>query len=40
MHVIKASGKMFANGALQVSTILDSCTLDDKRSGIQRVTSR
>ncbi|XP_061103082.1 intermembrane lipid transfer protein VPS13C isoform X2 [Conger conger] len=40
LHLIKASGKMFNSGALEVSTSLSSCTLDDKRSGIQRVTSR
>ncbi|XP_035272648.1 vacuolar protein sorting-associated protein 13C isoform X5 [Anguilla anguilla] len=40
LHSIKASGKVFNSGALEVSTLLTSCTLDDKRSGIQRVTSR
>ncbi|KAG9352350.1 hypothetical protein JZ751_020763 [Albula glossodonta] len=40
LHLMKASGKMFDSGALEVSTILTSCTLDDMRSGIQRVTSR
>ncbi|XP_072517256.1 intermembrane lipid transfer protein VPS13C isoform X4 [Salminus brasiliensis] len=37
---MKASGKMFNNGSLEVSTILTACTLDDRRSGIERVTSR
>ncbi|XP_051973520.1 intermembrane lipid transfer protein VPS13C-like [Xyrauchen texanus] len=37
---MKTSGKMFNNGNLEVSTILTTCTLDDRRSGIQRVTSR
>nr|XP_023999742.1 vacuolar protein sorting-associated protein 13C-like [Salvelinus alpinus] len=37
---MKASGKMFNNGAMEVSTILTACTLDDMRTGVQRVTSR
>uniref|UniRef100_A0A671MWF0 Vacuolar protein sorting-associated protein 13C-like n=1 Tax=Sinocyclocheilus anshuiensis TaxID=1608454 RepID=A0A671MWF0_9TELE len=37
---MKTSGKMFTNGNMEVSTILTTCTLDDRRSGIQRVTSR
>ncbi|XP_056317504.1 intermembrane lipid transfer protein VPS13C isoform X2 [Danio aesculapii] len=37
---MKTSGKMFNNGNMEVSTILTTCTLDDRRSGIQRVTSR
>uniref|UniRef100_A0A9J8B4Y8 Vacuolar protein sorting 13 homolog C n=1 Tax=Cyprinus carpio carpio TaxID=630221 RepID=A0A9J8B4Y8_CYPCA len=37
---MKTSGKMFSNGNMEVSTILTTCTLDDRRSGIQRVTSR
>ncbi|KAJ8412900.1 hypothetical protein AAFF_G00104820 [Aldrovandia affinis] len=40
LHLMKASGKMFLNGALEVSTVLTACTLDDMRAGIQRVTSR
>ncbi|KAL4641944.1 vacuolar protein sorting-associated protein 13C isoform X1 [Arapaima gigas] len=40
LHLMKASGKMFSSGALEVSTILTACTLDDMRTGIQRVTSR
>uniref|UniRef100_A0A8C9TBJ3 Vacuolar protein sorting 13 homolog C n=1 Tax=Scleropages formosus TaxID=113540 RepID=A0A8C9TBJ3_SCLFO len=40
LRLMKASGKMFSNGALEVSTILTACTLDDMRTGIQRVTSR
>ncbi|KAJ8247516.1 hypothetical protein GJAV_G00247290 [Gymnothorax javanicus] len=40
LHVMKASGKIFNDGAMEVSTTLTSCTLDDKRSGIERVTSR
>uniref|UniRef100_A0A4W5JV47 VPS13-like middle region domain-containing protein n=1 Tax=Hucho hucho TaxID=62062 RepID=A0A4W5JV47_9TELE len=40
MHLMKASGKMFNNGAMEVSTILTTCTLDDMRTGVQRVTSR
>ncbi|XP_021333517.2 intermembrane lipid transfer protein VPS13C isoform X4 [Danio rerio] len=37
---MKMSGKMLNNGNMEVSTILTTCTLDDRRSGIQRVTSR
>ncbi|XP_049329631.1 intermembrane lipid transfer protein VPS13C isoform X3 [Astyanax mexicanus] len=37
---MRAAGKMFSNGNLEVSTVLSACTLDDRRSGIQRVTSR
>uniref|UniRef100_A0A8C1QL03 Vacuolar protein sorting 13 homolog C n=1 Tax=Cyprinus carpio TaxID=7962 RepID=A0A8C1QL03_CYPCA len=37
---MKTLGKMFTNGNVEVSTILTTCTLDDRRSGIQRVTSR
>ncbi|XP_066503943.1 intermembrane lipid transfer protein VPS13C isoform X2 [Hoplias malabaricus] len=37
---MKAAGKMFNNGNLEVSTILPACTLDDRRSGLERVTSR
>uniref|UniRef100_A0A9J8CRL0 Vacuolar protein sorting 13 homolog C n=1 Tax=Cyprinus carpio carpio TaxID=630221 RepID=A0A9J8CRL0_CYPCA len=37
---MKTLGKMFTNGNMEVSTILTTCTLDDRRSGIQRVTSR
>ncbi|XP_071256543.1 intermembrane lipid transfer protein VPS13C isoform X5 [Salvelinus alpinus] len=40
LHLMKASGKMFNNGAMEVSTILTACTLDDMRTGVQRVTSR
>ncbi|KAG7468238.1 hypothetical protein MATL_G00140800 [Megalops atlanticus] len=40
LHLIKASGKMFNNGALEVATILTACTLDDMRVGVQKVTSR
>ncbi|XP_056135016.1 intermembrane lipid transfer protein VPS13C [Lampris incognitus] len=40
LHRIKASGKMLANDTMEVTTILTACTLDDLRSGLQRVTSR
>ncbi|KAJ7994515.1 hypothetical protein DPEC_G00250280 [Dallia pectoralis] len=40
LHRMKASGKMFSSGALEVATILTSCTLDDMRTGIPRVTAR
>ncbi|KAA0723284.1 Vacuolar protein sorting-associated protein 13C [Triplophysa tibetana] len=37
---MKTSGQMFSNGNLEICTILTTCTLDDRRSGIKRVTSR
>uniref|UniRef100_A0A673YEK7 Vacuolar protein sorting 13 homolog C n=1 Tax=Salmo trutta TaxID=8032 RepID=A0A673YEK7_SALTR len=40
LHLMKASGKMFSNGDMEVSTILTACTLDDMRTGVQRVTAR
>ncbi|KAM6980546.1 intermembrane lipid transfer protein VPS13C [Aplochiton taeniatus] len=40
LHLLKASGKMMTDGSMEVSTVLTACTLDDMRSGIQRVTSR
>nr|XP_015199112.1 PREDICTED: vacuolar protein sorting-associated protein 13C isoform X6 [Lepisosteus oculatus] len=40
LHLIKASGKMLSTGDLEVSTSLTSCTLDDMRAGVERVTSR
>ncbi|MGH0117440.1 UNVERIFIED_CONTAM: hypothetical protein FKN15_034627 [Acipenser sinensis] len=40
LHLMTASGKMFEDGALEASTKLTACTLDDCRQGIQRVPSR
>ncbi|XP_041074256.1 vacuolar protein sorting-associated protein 13C-like [Polyodon spathula] len=40
LHLMTASGKMFEGGALEASTKLTACTLDDCRQGIERVTSR
>ncbi|XP_067298474.1 intermembrane lipid transfer protein VPS13C isoform X7 [Pseudorasbora parva] len=40
LRKLVTSGKMFSNGNMEVSTILTTCTLDDRRSGIKRVTSR
>uniref|UniRef100_A0A6Q2WPX1 Vacuolar protein sorting 13 homolog C n=1 Tax=Esox lucius TaxID=8010 RepID=A0A6Q2WPX1_ESOLU len=40
LHQMKASGKMFNSGAMEVTTILTTCTLDDMRTGTPRVTSR
>ncbi|KAI4872968.1 hypothetical protein NFI96_023652 [Prochilodus magdalenae] len=37
---MKASGRMFSNGNLEVSTILTTCTLDDLRNRLDQVTSR
>lgn len=40
LHLMKASGKMLSDGSVEVSTVLTACTLDDLRTGMQRVTSR
>ncbi|MED6232098.1 hypothetical protein ATANTOWER_021188, partial [Ataeniobius toweri] len=40
LRLMKASGKILNNGSMEVNTILTSCTLDDLRSGVDRVTSR
>ncbi|XP_064421924.1 intermembrane lipid transfer protein VPS13C isoform X2 [Latimeria chalumnae] len=39
-YLMTASGKMFEDGSIDINTQLRSCTLDDLRKGIQRVTSR
>ncbi|XP_062868929.1 intermembrane lipid transfer protein VPS13C isoform X1 [Trichomycterus rosablanca] len=40
LHKIKASGRMFNDGSLEVRTNLTTCNLDDRRSHVERVTSR
>ncbi|KAG7327785.1 hypothetical protein KOW79_009391 [Hemibagrus wyckioides] len=40
LRKIAASGKLFSDSSLEVSSILTTCTLDDRRSGVQRITSR
>ncbi|KAM9366322.1 intermembrane lipid transfer protein VPS13C [Symphorus nematophorus] len=40
LHLLKTSGRILTNGSLEVSTILTACTLDDLRTGMDRVTSR
>ncbi|KAF7642767.1 hypothetical protein LDENG_00251000, partial [Lucifuga dentata] len=40
LHLMKASGRILTSGSMDVSTILTSCTLDDLRAGMDRVTSR
>ncbi|XP_038556520.1 vacuolar protein sorting-associated protein 13C isoform X2 [Micropterus salmoides] len=40
LHLLKTSGKILANGSMEVSTVLSACTLDDMRTGMDRVTSR
>ncbi|XP_076880007.1 intermembrane lipid transfer protein VPS13C isoform X2 [Brachyhypopomus gauderio] len=37
---MKATGKMFNNSNMEVSTVLTTCTLHDRRHNIERVTSR
>ncbi|XP_068438571.1 intermembrane lipid transfer protein VPS13C isoform X2 [Clinocottus analis] len=40
LHLLKASGRLLTNGSMEVTTVLSACTLDDLRTGMQRVTSR
>ncbi|KAM8876931.1 intermembrane lipid transfer protein VPS13C isoform 3-T3 [Synchiropus picturatus] len=40
LHLLKASGTMLSDGRMEVNTILTDCTLDDLRTGMERVTSR
>ncbi|XP_040904460.1 vacuolar protein sorting-associated protein 13C isoform X1 [Toxotes jaculatrix] len=40
LHLLKASGRILASGSIEVSAILTACTLDDLRTGMERVTSR
>ncbi|XP_028257848.1 vacuolar protein sorting-associated protein 13C isoform X2 [Parambassis ranga] len=40
LHLLKASGKILTNSNLEMSVVLTACTLDDLRTGVERVTSR
>lgn len=40
LHLLKTSGKILNDGSMEVTTILTDCTLDDLRTGMERVTSR
>ncbi|XP_068186348.1 intermembrane lipid transfer protein VPS13C isoform X2 [Antennarius striatus] len=40
LHLIRTSGKILTSGNMEVTTILTACTLDDLRTGLERVTSR
>ncbi|XP_075873846.1 intermembrane lipid transfer protein VPS13C isoform X3 [Nelusetta ayraudi] len=40
LRFLKTSGKLWASGRLEVSAVLRACTLDDLRTGMERVTSR
>ncbi|XP_029702157.1 vacuolar protein sorting-associated protein 13C isoform X2 [Takifugu rubripes] len=40
LHLLKTSGKLWTNGCVEVTTVLSTCTLDDLRAGMNRVTSR
>ncbi|XP_078029066.1 intermembrane lipid transfer protein VPS13C isoform X7 [Epinephelus lanceolatus] len=40
LHLLKASGRIWTNGSMEVTTVLGACTLDDLRTGMERVTSR
>ncbi|XP_028441459.1 vacuolar protein sorting-associated protein 13C isoform X1 [Perca flavescens] len=40
LHQLKTSGKILTDGSVEVTTVLSGCTLDDLRTGMERVTSR
>ncbi|CAJ1049975.1 vacuolar protein sorting-associated protein 13C isoform X3 [Xyrichtys novacula] len=40
LHLLKTSGKILNNGSMEVGLVLTDCTLDDLRTGMERVTSR
>ncbi|XP_074513317.1 intermembrane lipid transfer protein VPS13C isoform X9 [Sebastes fasciatus] len=40
LRLLKTSGRILNNGSMEVTTILNACTLDDLRTGVERVTSR
>ncbi|XP_072235878.1 intermembrane lipid transfer protein VPS13C isoform X2 [Leuresthes tenuis] len=40
LHLLRASGEVLTSGRLEMCTVLTACTLDDLRSGVDRVTSR
>ncbi|XP_069383471.1 intermembrane lipid transfer protein VPS13C isoform X4 [Paralichthys olivaceus] len=40
LRLLKTSGRIFASGSMEVTTVLTDCTLDDLRTGMERVTSR
>ncbi|XP_070618855.1 LOW QUALITY PROTEIN: intermembrane lipid transfer protein VPS13C [Erythrolamprus reginae] len=40
LHFMRSSGQMFSDGSLDVSTKMDTCTLDDLREGVEKATAR
>uniref|UniRef100_A0A1A7Y025 Vacuolar protein sorting 13 homolog C n=1 Tax=Iconisemion striatum TaxID=60296 RepID=A0A1A7Y025_9TELE len=40
LRLLKTTGKILNDGSMEVSTVLTACTLDDLRTGMERVTSR
>ncbi|XP_034747367.1 vacuolar protein sorting-associated protein 13C-like [Etheostoma cragini] len=40
LHQLKTSGKILRDGSMEVTAVLHSCTLEDLRTGLDRVTSR
>ncbi|XP_039984071.1 vacuolar protein sorting-associated protein 13C [Xiphias gladius] len=40
LHLLKTSGRILASGSMEVTAVLTACTLDDLRTGMERVTSR
>lgn len=39
-HLLRSGGRIASDGSLELTTVLTDCTLDDLRTGIERVTSR
>ena len=40
LRLLNTSGRIMSDGSLEVNTVLSACTLDDLRTGVERVTSR
>ncbi|XP_026537812.1 vacuolar protein sorting-associated protein 13C [Notechis scutatus] len=40
LHFMSSSGQMFSDGSLDVSTKMETCTLDDLREGVEKATAR
>ncbi|XP_032088640.1 vacuolar protein sorting-associated protein 13C [Thamnophis elegans] len=40
LHFMRSSGQMFSDGSLDVSTKMETCTLDDLREGVEKATAR
>ncbi|XP_070809810.1 intermembrane lipid transfer protein VPS13C isoform X2 [Pituophis catenifer annectens] len=40
LHFMRSSGQMFSDGSLDVSTKMETCTLDDLREGVEKASAR